>query len=95
MKKNDIFCSKYNYYYDNIYNNTNDGEIHDYFKYVMKFKKTCESYDIFVNAKKQFLTGIPHLILLLFIHNLLNIIIKFICIYSIVKLVTHNIYASI
>ncbi|SCM06519.1 conserved Plasmodium protein, unknown function [Plasmodium chabaudi adami] len=56
LKKNDIFCSKYNYYYDNIYNNTNDEEINEYFRHVMKFKKTYETYDTFVNANKQFLT---------------------------------------
>ncbi|SCN12300.1 conserved Plasmodium protein, unknown function [Plasmodium malariae] len=54
LKKDEIFNSHYNYYYDNIYNNVNDDDINDYFKLVMKFRRSNESYDFFVNRRRSF-----------------------------------------
>ncbi|SCP04255.1 conserved Plasmodium protein, unknown function [Plasmodium ovale] len=52
LKKEERFNSQYNYYYDNIYNNVNDNDVNDYFKYALKFRKSNETYDLFVNKEK-------------------------------------------
>ncbi|CRG99794.1 conserved Plasmodium protein, unknown function [Plasmodium relictum] len=54
LKKDEKFNYQYNYYHDNIYNNINDDELNDYFKFFMKFKKTSEHYDFFVNRTRSF-----------------------------------------